>query len=597
MGSPTSPALWRALVVALAVIACIQLAIELLGAPRQLTLGMRGETLFEGRRVLERGPTTFVVDALSPQSPLVAAGVRPGDRLRYDRPAQQFINWAAGDQLSLTVIRGDSQRRVDVTVTPAASLPPYAEANYAIVTVARLLAVVIGLAIGWRRPERAALRALAATALLTPMVFPSSSPEAMHLRWLDLIGGVSSDIGLGVLVFFALNYPDDRPTGWRATLKRVYPWIFGLQLAAAIYYFDRQHDGYFEPLCWWLIKVFAVVNPALFFVGILLAWRTAPGEIRVRLQWILATLGAIMVTFVLGNLNRWAGSPIPTGRFDLISNVTFMVAEIVFIYAVFRHRIFDFGLAVNRALIFAIVGAILFGAIQLAHAVASEFLHVDDRNKAVLLSAILALAVYLSFNQLKKAVEKAVDRLFFRSWATREEDLRRFVKESELATDPAALDRLFVAAVDRFTGGAGCALFHRQSDGSYARQHATLGEAPERVDANDETVLALRAHGEAVTPVASSSRATSPGAALALPMLHRGQLLAFALIGAAPGAAPYRPDQVAALQGAAHQVGFDFHAMRIEALEHLVAAERQAAATLRAQLDTALSLARRDAGP
>jgi hypothetical protein len=476
-------------------------------------------------------------------------------------------------------------------------LPPYAEANYVIVTVARLLAVMMGLAIGWRRPELAALRALAATALLAPMVFPSSSPEAMHLQWLDLIGGVSSDIGFGVLVFFALNYPDDRPTGWRAALKRVYPWIFGLQLAAAIYYFDRQHDGYFEPLCWWLIKVFAVVNPSLFFVGILLAWRTAPGEIRLRLQWILATLGAIVVTFVLGNLNRWAGSPIPDGRFDMVSNVTFMVAEIVFIYAVFRHRIFDFGLAVNRALIFAIVGAILFGAIQLAHAVASEFLHVDDRNKAVLLSAILALTVYLSFNKLKKAVEKAVDRLFFRSWAAREEDLRRFVKESELATDPAALGRLFVAAVDRFTGGAGCALFHRQTDRSYARRHTTHAGTPERVDANDETVLALRAHGEAITPLGDSAQATSPDAALALPMLHRGQLLAFALIGAPPGAAPYRPDQVAALQSAAHQVGFDFHAMRIEALEHLVAAERQATATLRAQLDTALSLVRRDAGP
>jgi hypothetical protein len=84
---------------------------------------------------------------------------------------------------------------------------------------------------------------------------------------------------------------------------------------------------------------------------------------------------------------------------------------------------------------------------------------------------------------------------------------------------------------------------------------------------------------------------------LALPMLHRGQLLAFALLGEAPGAMPYRPDQVAALQSAAHQVGFDYHAMRVEALERLVAAEREAAATLRAQLDTALSLARRDVGP
>ena len=105
MESSISRALWRTLIVVLAAIACTQLAIELLGAPRQLTLGTRGEPLFEGRRVLERGPITFVVDALSPQSPLVAAGVRPGDRLRYDRPAQQFIHFAAGDRLSLTLIR------------------------------------------------------------------------------------------------------------------------------------------------------------------------------------------------------------------------------------------------------------------------------------------------------------------------------------------------------------------------------------------------------------------------------------------------------------------------------------------------------------
>jgi diacylglycerol kinase len=306
---------------------------------------------------------------------------------------------------------------------------------------------------------------------------------------------------------------------------------------------------------------------AYIFAGILLAWRGAHDEIRLRLQWILATLGAIMAMSVLVNLSRCARGPIPAELIDLISNVTFVLAEIGFVYAVFRHRIFDFGLVVNRALIFAIAGAILFGSIQLAHAVASEFLSVDDRNKSVLLSAILALAMYLSFNLLKKAVEKTVDRVFFRSWAEREDDLQRFVKKAHFASDPGALARQFVAAVDRFTDGAGCALFRRQADGSYARQHSTLAGMSERLDANDETVLAL-------------------------PMLLRGQLLAFALLGGAPGAVLYRPDQIAALQSAVHQVGFDFHTTRVDALEHLVAAERQAAATLRAQLDTAMSLAR-----
>ena len=46
------------------------------------------------------------------------------------------------------------------------------------------------------------------------------------------------------------------------------------------------------------------------------------------------------------------------------------------------------------------------GVIQVAHGVISEFLHFDDKYKTILLSAVLAVAVYLSFTQLKKLVEK-----------------------------------------------------------------------------------------------------------------------------------------------------------------------------------------------
>jgi hypothetical protein len=582
-----SPMLWRIFVLALALLAIAQLTIEVIGAPRQLTLGTRGEALFEGRVVREAGPTTFIVDALPAHSPLWAEGVLPGDQLRFQRPLQQAIKWAAGEKLTLTAIRGASLRRVDVTVVAATQLPPFAVADYVVVTTARVMALVIGLLVGWRRPELCAFRALAATALMAPVVFPFSAPEALHLPWLDMLGRIASAVGLGVLVFFALNYPDDRPTGWRARLRRFYPPVFGLQLAAAVYFYVGLHRGAFEPISWWLLRVFEVINPALFFIGIVLAWRGARGETRVRLQWIVATVGTIVAAFVVGNVNRWLGQPLQPEKLDLITDLVFVAAHIGLMYAIFRHRIFDLQLAANRALIFAIVGAILFGAIQLVHAIASDFLRVDDHNKAALLSAVLALAVYLSFNQLKKLVETMVDRLIFHSWAEREAQLRRFVQQAGLATDAAALNGLFVAAMARFTGGAGCALFHCQADGHYACTLSTLPGQPDRIDANDEIVLALRAHGEATTPTAATG-----ASALALPMLHRGQLLGFALLGAAPNALPYRPDQIAALQSAAHQIGINYHAMRIEALEQLVAAERQTSATLRAQLATALSLAR-----
>jgi len=331
--------------------------------------------------------------------------------------------------------------------------------------------------------------------------------------------------------------------------------------------------------------------PVLFLATIILAWRQASGESKVRLQWILATLGTVIGAVLIDALNSLIGEPIPVEDIGLILNAATSAGMAGLVYAILRHRIFDFGVAVNRTLIFATIGAILLGVFQIAHAIVSEFLHFDDKNKTILLSAILAGAVYLSFNQLKKVVEKVVDRLFFGSWAMREEGLRRFVKEAKHASDADALGGSFIAALDRFTLGASSGMFRRDASNAYVRTQGTLAGVPERVDANDEAVLAMLAHGEAVRLRDSSS---SLRAALALPMAHRGQLLGFVLLGPKPGGDPYRPDQIEVLEFAAHEVGLDFYALKVEQLENQVAVERRTSETLRAQLETAMGRARSD---
>jgi hypothetical protein len=89
--------LWRCGVVVFAVLATVQLAIEVFHAPRVLRLGLLTEQFFEGRALRERGPTTFVVDSVPATSPLLSAGVLPGDRLRWDEPIGRWYNLAAGD--------------------------------------------------------------------------------------------------------------------------------------------------------------------------------------------------------------------------------------------------------------------------------------------------------------------------------------------------------------------------------------------------------------------------------------------------------------------------------------------------------------------
>lgn len=90
--------------------AVTQTAIELMSAPRILTPDVLSEPLFSGPFLHARGPTTFVVESMTTNSPLVAAGVLPGDRLRYDRPLGRWYNLVAGDKVTLAVLHDDTSR-------------------------------------------------------------------------------------------------------------------------------------------------------------------------------------------------------------------------------------------------------------------------------------------------------------------------------------------------------------------------------------------------------------------------------------------------------------------------------------------------------
>jgi len=189
----TSATVWRSCVVVFATLAVVQLAIEAFNAPRVLRIGEAGETLFTGGFLRERGPTTFRVDALPAASPLVAAGVVPGDRLRYAAPLGRWYNLAAGERVALTVLHGDQSRSIDVTVPAAASLPRYQVANYVLDMAGRLVALLLGVWLGWRRPDLVAYRGLAAAGLTNAFLFPYSAPVQFHVTALDFVASVAQE--------------------------------------------------------------------------------------------------------------------------------------------------------------------------------------------------------------------------------------------------------------------------------------------------------------------------------------------------------------------------------------------------------------------
>lgn len=68
-------------------------------------------------------------------------------------------------------------------------------------------------------------------------------------------------------------------------------------------------------------------------------------------------------------------------------------------------------------------------------------------------------------------------------------------------------------------------------------------------------------------------------------MSHRGQLDGFVLLGTKAGKAAYRPDEVAQLEYASHQMGLDLHALHALELKLALGAARHQIKALQGTLD------------
>jgi hypothetical protein len=297
-------------------------------------------------------------------------------------------------------------------------------------------------------------------------------------------------------------------------------------------------------------------------------WRRSSGVLRQRFTWLLGGFALFLVVSYSTWLN-WLVIGANEHYVKLFSVLGSLAMYVGLSYAILRHRVLDMGLAVNRSLVFAVVGAVLLGTFQLLQVVTARLLHFDDPAKAGLLSGVLAVLVMLAYPKVKPKAEWLIDRLFFRDWVEREADLARFAADARGFTEASSLATALVGAVDRFAGGAGATLYVRASDGSFERQQAAKAgepqtDAPQSLDADEPVAVALRA-GRSVARCDEVHSAV-PGE-LALVVSRQRELDAFVLIGRGRDGSVLRSDEVAALRGTLHAVGVEWQALRWEALQ------------------------------
>jgi hypothetical protein len=563
---------WKALLIGFCLFSATVMGIEAASAVATLARGTEGRLGVRGEAVMHEGRDAALVREIQPWSHALQAGVQVGDVLQPERWIDRGRAYRPDEVIAMTLVRNGAERPVALTAVerPIASIEVW---HFVLRAALCGLGTLLGLVIGLRQAAVKTSRALALAFLWWSLNLGSDYTTTAGLAAvLGLVNWVALAPGWYFGLWFAIHYHDEQPQGWRRGLRRILPlFLVALVLVEAVAV--GLALGLMPTSAFNATQVpYIGAAGALMLVAFWDGWRRSSGELRQRFSWLL---GAFALMWAV-SYSTWFGDFFSAELRAVLHRASVLGSLLSLFgltYAILRHRVLDMGLALNRSLVFAVVGAVLLGSFQFLNVMAGRLLHFDDPAKAGLLTAVLAGFVVLAYPKVKPRAEWLVDRLFFGAWVAREADLARFAADARGFTEPAALATALVGALDRFTTGAGAALYVRQRDGRFARQPGATIETPDLVAADEPLAVALRAG----RPVARCDEvhSTLPGE-LALVLSRQRELDAFVLIGRQRDGRALRPDEVVALRDAARTAGTEWQALRWEALQRELDASRGA---------------------
>ena len=559
---------WKALFVALALLSITAVGIEFVSAVAAFERGIEGRWGVQRDRVMHNGQAAFVVRGFEPWSLARESGLKVGDTFIPDHWYDTGRSFAPGEAVGGTIVRDGASSRAELPTTPR-PIERMETLHFHLNAGVCSLGILISLAIGFRQADRKSSRALAFAFLWfsTNLGAGYASPQ-----WPLVFAGVMHDAafvpGWYFLLWFAIHYPDGIPAGWRRGLRRLLPLFLAGAVAGTAMYVAAALGRITEEAAGTAYLVYVGAAGPLALVAFWDGWRRSSGVSRQRFTWLLGGF-ALFLVVSYSSWVSWLFIDAASQYVNFVSVLGSLAMYIGLSYAILRHRVLDMGLAVNRSLVFAVVGAVLLGSFQFLNVVTARLLHFDDPAKAGLLSAVLAALVVLAYPKVKPKAEWLIDRLFFRDWVAREADLARFAADAPGFTEASSLATALVGAVDRFTARSGTTLYVRGGDGRFERQQASAAGAPQAVapqslDADEPLAVALRA-GRSVARC-DEVHSALPGE-LALVLSRQRELDAFVLIGRARDGSVLRSDEVAALRGALQSVGVEWQALRWEALQ------------------------------
>jgi signal transduction histidine kinase/ActR/RegA family two-component response regulator len=532
--------------------------------------------------------------SVAPESDLARQGVKPGDRMSFDRVGDAWRVKGVAELIPVTIESQGALRPLSVRTVPQ---PERVRAIEVVRQLSGLvesfLALGIAAVLSWRRADSKAMRALALALAIYSVADVGAYLPAGAVQGLMFLSASSVQFFAtsAAYLYFAIAYPDAQSRFSLPWVRRAFAVLVALGLLAAT--FELVFHLRLTPLhaAEWKTTIERISGSfntmaSVATLGFLwAAWRRATGEAKYRAAWIGACLAVMscsaLVFTIAGNI------PGRTAERELITalvNIVMAVAAMLGLgYAVLRHRVFGFGFALNRALVWSIVIALLLAAVGLLHVLIAPLLNLADPAASLGFTTATAAFAALGLPRARALAEQSVQNFFYRPWKSRQALLEQAITQAAALNGHDALLGHYMDALGRFADGAGVAIYRIEAaTGQCVKLAATLPGAPDQHLLRPADLRSVLAHRlpDTLADLAGID-------ALAVPTTHRDQLTGFLLLAAKPGLIPYRPDEVRAVARATAMLQQDLQAEAARTQAQLLQDKLAAEAEARHQADGA----------
>ena len=223
--------------------------------------------------------------------------------------------------------------------------------------------------------------AFGTTATFLPLLFPTGSvlsPRWRLVGWAAAFGITSLGISYALSEGALEDYPAvSNPYGLEGTAE-----LFDVVTGVG----------------WLLLSVTVVLS----VVSLIVRFRRSRGIQRQQMKWMVFAGGLLIAANA-----SWFASPV-AGMW--LSGLALAAIPVATAFAILRYRLYEIDLIINRALVYALLSAVLAGAYILLVTVASTV--IGESNLSV---AAATLAVAALFQPVRRWIQAFIDRRFYRS--------------------------------------------------------------------------------------------------------------------------------------------------------------------------------------